>query len=158
MLKTDWHLISLPYKKVVSIGSEDCGANNLSFFYFENYTWKKVVGMLNIKGGYGYWVNPSWFTKAEWCTINLTVDRFENISVEDIPKLKRGFNTIGSTHTETKVEDLKCIDDFGNQVPIRVVYYWDVDKKWVVADSIKQRPPWYYGYWIYVDNDCKLTK
>ena len=158
MLKRDWHLISLPYKNIVSISSENCHAHNLSFFYYENYTWKKVIDILNIKGGYGYWVNPSWFTKAEYCTINLTVDRSNTVSVQDIPKLKKGFNAIGSTYDQTNVEELKCIDDFGNQVPIRVVYYWDIDKKWKVASSITQQPPWYYGYWIYVDEDCKLTK
>jgi hypothetical protein len=163
MLRKDWHLISLPYKRVINITVDGCGAKNLSFFYYENYTWKKIVGMMNIKGGYGYWVNPSWFMKAQYCTINLTVDRSENISLEDIPKLKKGFNAIGATYEDADVSSLKCVDDLGNQVPIRVVYYWDVSDpfappQWKVATSIKQVPPWYYGYWIYVDEDCKLTK
>ena|GEM_PF-2726844 len=163
MLRKDWHLISLPYKRIINITVDGCGAKNLSFFYYENYTWKKIVGMMNIKGGYGYWVNPSWFTKAQYCTINLTVDRSENISLEDIPKLKKGFNAIGATYEDADVSSLKCVDDLGNQVPIRVVYYWDVSDpfappQWKVATSIKQVPPWYYGYWIYVDEDCKLTK
>jgi len=163
MLRKDWHLISLPYKRVINITVDGCGAKNLSFFYYENYTWKKIVGIMNIKGGYGYWVNPSWFTKAQYCTINITVDRSANISLGDIPKLKKGFNGIGATYEDADVSSLKCVDDLGNQVPIRVVYYWDVSDpfappQWKVATSIKQVPPWYYGYWIYVDEDCKLTK
>jgi hypothetical protein len=119
--------------------------------------------MMNIKGGYGYWVNPSWFTKAQYCTINITVDRSANVSLGDIPKLKKGFNAIGAIYEDADVSSLKCVDDLGNQVPIRVVYYWDVSDpfappQWKVATSIKQVPPWYYGYWIYVDEDCKLTK
>jgi uncharacterized membrane protein len=157
-----WNLISLPYKKITSISGDTCKADQLHFFYYENYSWKKVVGIQNIKGGYGYWTNPEWFTKAFPCYINVTTNKNENVTLNDLPKLKKGFNAIGAPATPVKLSELKCLNDAGVSVPIRYVYYWHpYYSQWIQLgseDELKPEPPYYYGYWIYVDEDCKLTK
>jgi hypothetical protein len=157
-----WNLISLPYKKITSISGDTCKADQLHFFYYENYSWKKVVGIQNIKGGYSYWTNPEWFTKAFPCYINITTNKNENVTLDDLPKLKKGFNAIGAPATPVKLSELKCLNDAGVSVPIRSVYYWHpYYSQWIQLsseDELKPEPPYYYGYWIYVDEDCKLTK
>jgi hypothetical protein len=156
-----WNFISLPYKNVTGVSGDSCGADKLRFFYYENYTWKKVVGIQHIKGGYSYWTNPEWFTKALLCYINVTTNKNEEITLNDLPKLKKGFNTVGAPNTPVKLSDLKCVNYVGASVPIKSVYYWDsYSKKWVrleQSDYLEPEPPYYFGYWIHVEEDCKLT-
>ena len=146
-LYRNWNLISLPYKKVAEVTGDTCGQDKLYFYYWEGNTWKKTLGIKNIKGGYGYWVNPTWFTKVESCWINVTANVGEETTVQDIPQLLKGYNAIGAPYAGILVSQLT-----GCSMPIKL--YWDAyNQKWVAATKLNST----IGYWVYVDNDCTLS-
>jgi len=146
-LYRNWNLISLPYKKVAEVTGDTCGQDKLYFYYWEGNVWKKTLGIKNIKGGYGYWVNPTWFTKATECFINVTANVGEETTVQDIPQLLKGYNAIGAPYDEPLISQLK-----GCSMPIKL--YWEAyNQRWLSATKLEQKK----GYWVYVDSDCTLS-
>jgi len=148
-----WNLISLHYKNVAEVTGDQCGESNLYFYFWKNKTWEKVLGIKNIEGGYGYWVNPEWFTKTGDCSINVTVNKEEGMTIQDLPELKKGYNAIGT------INETKKINLFKNcSMPIKL--YWDaLNKEWkTVGSSPSDSFIPTKGYWIYVENEtCKLS-
>jgi len=152
-LRKGWNLISLPYKKITGIILDECNADELPFFYWENNIWKKTVGIMNIEGGYGYWVNPEWHARMQGqiCVINATANIGEEITVDDLPVLYRGYNEIGAPLGSVNINDIKGTCEI-TQEPL----YWSAyDKDWLPTGGILQEKR---GYWVYVENNvCKLS-
>lgn len=70
--------------------------------------------------------------------LNVTTTAWENITVQDIPKLKKEYNAIGAPLEPVSLSQLSCLTDQGDLIPIKIALYWHPDdKRWVHASMLE---------------------
>ncbi|MFH0837321.1 MAG: hypothetical protein V1870_04280 [Candidatus Aenigmatarchaeota archaeon] len=140
-----WNLISPPYSDFIIVKNssdfsyyDDC---NISVIYYYNTSSRKYVKINaseDMMGGFGYWVYS-----INNCSIGFS--GYDYV-VHDATQLKRGWNTLGGT-------ELFNINDYIGDCVIGNVYGYDAFEKIYFTTDFLQKG---HGYWIRVNNDCKL--
>jgi hypothetical protein len=113
----------------------ECGTTNTVW----HYSGGSYEGAETLTPGLGYWFKLDSACTVDWPGNDLTIN--------DFPSLSQGWNQIGSPTTAVNLDDV-----IGNCVKSSGPWTYTIGGLYEKVDLLEPG----LGYWIRVENDCKL--